>query len=114
MRVCATRPGARYPAVVWEVYAPETLEGEPSLGYRRSIAAMNDGGRWVFHEAGKRFPFERVGQFSDEFLRVDAYSPAVRLQQITKVWHTPEFTLEQVVAGVPWQSPQHIPPPSRS
>ena len=43
------------------------------------------------------------GVFSDEFLRVDASAPAVRLQQVTNLHATPEFTLEQVVAGVPWQ-----------
>jgi hypothetical protein len=90
---------------------------------------MNDGGRWRFEESGKRFPFEQVGRyedgrkrdrftremlrdylrafsiepFSDDFFRVDAASPSVLLQQRTKVWRTPEFTLEQVVAGVPWQ-----------
>jgi hypothetical protein len=129
MRVCSTTDTAKYPAVIWEVYAPESLGGKPPLGYRRSIAAMNDGGRWIFEESGERFPFEQVGRyeerrkrdrftremlrdylrefgiemFSDEFLRVDAASPAVRLQQRTKGWNAPEFTLEQVIAGVPWQ-----------
>jgi hypothetical protein len=129
MRVCCTADTAKYPAVIWEVYAPESLGGKPPLGYRRSIAAMNDGGRWIFEESGERFPFEQVSRygerrkrdrftremlhdylrefgielFSDGFLRVDAALPAVRLQQRTKIWHTPEFTLEQVVAGVPWQ-----------
>ena len=46
--------------------------------------------------------------FSDDFFRVDAASPAVQLQRRTKVWHTPEFTLEQVVAGVPWQRERTI------
>jgi hypothetical protein len=129
MRVCSTADMAKYPAVIWEVYAPESLGGEPPLGYRRSISAMNDGGRWIFDESGERFPFEQVDRyeerrkrdrftremlgdylrvfgielFSDDFFRVDAASPAVRLQQRTKRWHTPEFTLEEVVAGVPWQ-----------
>lgn len=129
MRVCCTADTAKYPAVIWEVFAPETLGGKPPLCYRRSIAAMNDGGRWVFEESGERFPFEQVARyaerrkrdrftsemlrdylrecgvqlFADEFLRVDSASPAVRLQQSTKIWHTLEFTLEQVVAGVPWK-----------
>ncbi len=129
MRVCSTADKAKYPAVIWEVYAPESLGGKPPLGYRRSIAAMNDGGRWIFEESGERFSFEQVERyeegrkpdrftremlrdylrefgielFSDEFLRVDAASPAVRLQQRTRGWSAPEFTLEEVVAGVPWQ-----------
>ena len=44
-----------------------------------------------------------VELFSDEFLRVDASAPAVRLQQVTNLHATPEFTLKQIVAGVFWQ-----------
>jgi hypothetical protein len=128
MRVCCTPDNAFYPATIWEVYAPESLGGHMPLGYRRAISAANDGGRWVFDESGERFPFEQaepyierrkrdrftremlrdylrefgVELFSDDFLRVGEESPAVRLQQVTKVWQTPEFTLEEVVAGVPW------------
>jgi hypothetical protein len=38
----------------------------------------------------------------DDFLRVDPTTPAIRLQQVTKIQSFPEFSLEQVVAGVPW------------
>ena len=112
-----------YPATVWEVYAPQSLGGGP-LNYRRSIAALDDGGHWVFEESGERYTFERVERyaarrkrdrftknvlceylrhfgvelFADDFLRVHEATPAVRLQQLTKVWHSPEFTLEQVIA----------------
>lgn len=129
MRICCTPEHAAYPAAIWEVYASEALGGNPPLGYRRSIAAMNDGGRWIFEESGVRYPFEQVERyrarrrqdrftgemlhdylrhfgvelFTDAFLCVSAETPAVRLQQVTNVHHTPEFTLEQVVAGVPWQ-----------
>lgn len=129
MRVCCTPERTRYPATIWEVYAPEAHGGLPPLGYRRSIAALNDGGRWVFEESGERFPFEGVDRytlrrkrdrftpdmlrrylthfgielFSDDFLRVDPTTPAVRFQKLTNIQSSPEFTLEQVVAGVPWQ-----------
>ena len=109
MRVCCTPERAEYPATIWEVYAPESLGGCPRLGYRRSIAAANDGGRWVFSESGERYPFEQVERyaarrkrdrftgemlrdylrhfgvdvFTDDFLRVDTATPAIRLQQIT-------------------------------
>lgn len=131
MRVCNTPSDAAYPAVIWEVYTPEVLGGSPPLGYRRTIAALNDGGRWVFEESGERFPFEEVERYSsrrkrdrftsemlarylhhfgielgaDAFLRVGETSPAIRLQQVTKVWSSPEFTLEQVTAGLPWRLP---------
>jgi hypothetical protein len=129
MRVCSTPHDAVYPGVIWEVYAPEVRGGLPSLGYRRSIAALDDGGRWVFEESGERFPFEEVERytsrrkrdrftrqmlarylhhfgielFTDAFLRVDATTPAVRLQRVTKVWSSPEFTLNEVTAGLPWR-----------
>lgn len=129
MRICCTPDRAAYPATIWEVYAPEALGGDPPLGCRRSIAVMNDGGRWIFEESGVRYPFEQVecysarrkrdrftGEmlrdylrhfgvelFTDEFLCVSAEMPAVRLQQVTNVQQTREFMLEQVVAGVPWQ-----------
>ena len=128
MRVCSIPDNALYPATIWEVYAPESLGGQKPLGYRRAISSAKDGGRWVFDESGERFPFEQVERyterrrydrftremlrdylrefgielFSDDFLHVGEESPAVRLQQVTKVWQTPEFTLEEVVAGVPW------------
>lgn len=117
------------PATIWEVYAPESLGGCPPLGDRRSICAAKELFFWEFSESGERYPFEHVERYSawrkrdrftremlrdylrhfgielfaDEFLHVDAGSPAVRLQQVTNVWHAPEYTLEQVVAGVPWQ-----------
>jgi hypothetical protein len=124
MRVCCTDESAKYQATIWEVYSP----GSP-LGLRRSIAAANDGGKWVFEESGDRYPFELTDRYqlprkrdrftpdmlrqylahfgidllSDDFMHIDYTTPAVRLQQITKVWHSPEFTLEEVVAGKPWQ-----------
>lgn len=111
MRVCCTPDNAIYPATIWELYAPESLGGRPPLFYRRSIAAANDGGRWVFEESGERFPFEQVERysehrkrdrftrqmlrdylthfgielFSDSFFRVDLAAPAVRLQERTKI-----------------------------
>jgi len=98
-------------------------------GVRRSIAALDDGGRWVFEESGERFPFEEVEHYTsrrkrdrftremlarylhhfgielrtDAFLCVDATTPAVRLQQVTKIISSPEFTLDQVTAGLPWR-----------
>jgi hypothetical protein len=126
MRVCSTPTGALYPATIWEVYAPEFLGGRMPVGYRRSIAAANDGGRWIFEESGERFPFEQVGKyterrkrdrftremlcdyikefgielFADDFLRVDGASPAVRLQQRIVSWRAAVRTLQQVAAGI--------------
>ena len=128
MRVCCTPDREEYSATIWEVYAPQSLGGCP-LGYRRSLGVANDDDGWEFYESGERYPFEQIERYAerrkrdrftgdmlrdylrhfgielntDEFLRVDATTRAVRLQQVTNVCPTAEFTLEQVVAGVPWQ-----------
>jgi hypothetical protein len=44
-----------YPARILEVYGPQ---GEPPLALERSVAAANDGGRWVFETSGTAFAFE--------------------------------------------------------
>ena len=63
MRICITPASATWPAVIWEVY--DTAEnGSDANGYRRSIAASNDGGRWVFHMSGAPFPFEDPGRYA--------------------------------------------------
>jgi hypothetical protein len=55
MRVVNVDDTATYPARVLEVYGPE---GAPPLSMERSIAAANDGGRWVFETSGQAYPFE--------------------------------------------------------
>lgn len=128
MRVCSTARDVRWPACIWEVYADASSGGGP-LGYRRAIAASNDGGRWGFLNSGEPFPFERlesykikkvrdrftqpmldgylrefgIRAFEDDFFDVSAARPAIRLQQVTNVWHAAEFTLEEVVEGKPWR-----------
>ncbi len=129
MRVCATLPGATWPATIWEMYASESLGGQPPLNYRRSIAVSNDGGRWKFSQSGVPFDFERpelyesrrkkdrfprevlceylehfsIQPFTDAFFSVTAATPAILLQQVKPVVSMPEFTLEDVVAGKPWE-----------
>jgi hypothetical protein len=130
MRVCVTPPAGNWPAVLWEVYAPKELGGDSTLGYRRAISAMNDGGRWVFNQSGEPYPFEEVAKYtlprkrdrftremlidylaqfglaplSDAFYSVSGDRRAVVLERTSR-WNNPppEFTLEQVVAGVPWR-----------
>ncbi len=130
MRVCATPQSAKWPATIWEVFAPTQLGGTAPLGHLRTISASNDGGSWVFSETGARFPFEKpefydlpikrdrfprtlleeylqhfdLAPFSDDFYQVSSERPAVVLDCCRK-WASPppEFTLEEVVAGLPWQ-----------
>lgn len=128
MRVCRTRPDDAHHAVIWEVYAPPELGGASPLGYRRSISAANDGGRWVFDQSGAPFPFELTDRyrarrkrdrftvelldryldafglapFVDAFYAIDAASPAIVLERPPWSNEPPEFTLEDVRAGRPW------------
>jgi len=130
MRVCSTPSTQRFPATIWEVYAPEALGGSPPLGYRRSIAAANDGGRWVFEQSGEPFPFEdlsayqakrkrdrfnrellqsylrefQLDPFNESFYAISRSSPALLLARTLGWERAPEeFTLTEVCQGVPWQ-----------
>jgi hypothetical protein len=120
MRVCIQR-SAPYPATIWEVYAPRET--------RRSLAAVNDGGKWVFHSSGEPYPFEEVPAYSAKRVRdrftpamLERYldagfglrpfedsfypmttSPAMLLSQTTNLYPMPEYTLEEVKAGLPWR-----------
>lgn len=128
MRVCST--SNRYAANIWEVYAPRELGGSPPLGHRRSIAAANDGGRWIFEQSGQPFSFEDLSAYSasrtrdrftreqlqrylasfglnpfdESFYSVAASSPAVLVTRIAD-WECapPSFTLAEVRNGVPWR-----------
>lgn len=62
LRACVTPPGALYQGVILEVYDTPQAGGD-TYGYRRSIAAMNDGGRWVFEQSGAPFAFEDTARY---------------------------------------------------
>ena len=59
VRVDDDEPG--YPARILEVYGPG---GKPPLAFERSIAAANDGGRWLFETSGTPFAFENESAYS--------------------------------------------------
>ena len=132
MRVCTTPACAKYPATIWEVYACEALGGIPPLGYRRSVCAANDGGRWRFEQSGEPFPFEDTPRYllpkkrerfdrdmlaqylqhfnleplDDGFYTPSSRTPAILLERTTRWQHPPpEFTLREVIDGVPWKEP---------
>lgn len=63
MRVCVSPQNAAYPAVIWEVYDTPAAGGD-KRGYRRSIAAANDGGAWAFVNTGTPFPFEDTARYT--------------------------------------------------
>jgi len=129
MRVCVSPGGKEDPAVIWEIYSSPEQEGD-SLGFRRTIAVAKDGDRWAFDQSGEPFAFERLDRytlarkrdrftremliaylaefglapFSDSFYTASEVTPAVVLERIGR-WTNPppEFTLEQVLAGIPWR-----------
>ncbi len=73
LRVCQSPSSARYQSVILEVYdTPQS--GANERGYRRSIAAVNDGGRWVFEQSGSPFAFEDLSKYKARLKR-DRFTP---------------------------------------
>jgi hypothetical protein len=129
MRVCRSPPNAVWTGVVWEVYAPPDQGGVLPLLYRRSVAAVNDGGRWTFDQSGSPFPFEHLERydlrrkrdrfdgelleqylgefglkpFEDGFYAPSEQNPAILVERVTR-WENPpkEYSVAEVVAGIPW------------
>jgi len=50
-----------------DVFGPH--ENSRGNNYLRSLGAMNDGGRWVFDDAGEPFPFEKPKQYKARRVR---------------------------------------------
>jgi hypothetical protein len=127
MRICVTTTQSRYPAVIWEVHDPATASDRPGL-CRRSIAAANDGGRWVFEQSGDPFEFEKTERYSsgkksarfDRELLLEYVShfgipslddtlfatanPSDGVLISFPPWEgAKSYSLEETRAGVPWQ-----------
>lgn len=68
----------RFPAVILEVFDPLA---DDSLGCRRSIAAANDGGRWIFEQSGSPFDFEPVNEYSRGRVR-DRFTPEMLIDYL--------------------------------
>lgn len=122
MRLCISRQPQKFPAVIWEVYDPSCADT------LRSIAAVNDGGRWVFETYGAPFAFEDTERYAlprkrdrfDENLMFE-YISHFGVPQIGDAmfgtdiplkgclvdfpnWsHAKNFTLCDVSRGVPWK-----------
>ncbi len=127
MRICDSGPRKKYPAVIWEFYDPSETRDQVHVS-RRSIAAANDGGRWVFEVSGTAFPFENIARYNarrkrDRFDRdllltylanfgIDSLDDRLLAPALDQggvlisqpYWdHVKSFSLDQVTAGVPWQ-----------
>lgn len=73
LRACVSPRTALYPAVILEVFDTAQAGGDPN-GRRRSIAAVNDGGRWVFEQSGTPFAFEDISMYAARRKR-DRFTP---------------------------------------
>ncbi|MBD3663858.1 hypothetical protein [Sulfitobacter aestuariivivens] len=127
MRICVAPATARYRGVIWEVYDPNDSQDTAGVT-RRSIAAANDGGRWVFETFGTPFPFEQVRKYNAPRKRdrfdldlLQSYLTAFGITDWGDALLSPKgdppgciisvppwegaklFTLDEVRAGVPWQ-----------
>ena len=133
MRVCASPESELYPATIWEVYDTEENGGIMPLGYRRTVYASKDGGRWVFGQSGDPFPFEDTDRYSqrikrkrfnrnileeylsnfgvfpfdDNFFQVSKSTPSALYEKsayLGKILNfSRSFTLQEVKEGLPWK-----------
>ena len=62
VRACATRKIAQFLGVILEVYDTKR-GGADAHGNCRTLAAINDGGRWVFKQSGIPYPFEDISHY---------------------------------------------------
>lgn len=56
----------RYGALIFELYGPEETA---QLNYLRTIALVNDGGKWVFQQSGHPLPFEEAESYTAPKIR---------------------------------------------
>jgi hypothetical protein len=97
MRICITPARGPWPAVIWEVY--DTAEsGGDAYGYRRSIAAMNDGGRWVFNNSGAPFQFEDPDRYAAKRKR-DRFPPELLRDYLRQMGIPPITDDRFLIAG---------------
>jgi hypothetical protein len=66
----------RYGASILEIIDP--IHGPPPLRTLRSIAAMNDGGRWRFDAVGRQQPFETTQPYQNRRVRERFQFPLLR------------------------------------
>jgi hypothetical protein len=117
----------RYGASIFELYGPVAVNHNNSV---RSIAAMNDGGRWVFETFGPLLPFEVPTAYDAPrprdkfpFSLLDRYARALGVRPFDESFYCPgegppavlfelvgehppnfrTFSLGDVQAGVPWR-----------
>lgn len=82
--VCVEDDGPGFPARILSVFGPD---GTPPLLSVRSIAAANDGGRWVFETSGEPLPFERMVEY-DRRRKTDRFTSGLLYEYLRQL-HVP-------------------------
>jgi hypothetical protein len=69
-------PSFHYPATIWHVYDGDQWP-------KRSITAMDDGGRWIFQQTGEPFAFEGLAKYQARRIR-DRVAPSLLKQYLAQ------------------------------
>lgn len=98
-----------YGAVQFQLFAPENCE---FLNYQRTIAATNDGGKWVFVARGEVQPFERLDRYHakrivDRFTAetLEEYCRALGIDLFRESFYGPSYRLLVHLGQLPASHP---------
>jgi hypothetical protein len=87
----------RYGATIFELYGPRSTT---FLNHERSIAVANDGGRWIFQQAGTPLPFEQLEAYGARSIRdrfnielLDRYLQALGIHAFDEAFYKHEGVL---------------------
>lgn len=79
-----------YPATIWSVYDGDQWP-------KRHVAAMDDGGQWVFPQVGEPLPFEDLEKYKTRRIR-DRFTPTLLRQYLAEFSAFP-YDLDFYLAG---------------
>jgi hypothetical protein len=102
------RRRGRYGASILELYGPRDTD---FLNYERSIAAANDGGRWVFETFGDPLPFEDTARYGARrkrdrfpFELLDEYVRNLGVRAFDEAFYAPDGRAILVERTLRWRS----------
>jgi hypothetical protein len=94
-----------YRAVRFELYAPEKREW---LNLERSIAAVNDYGKWTFKTTGSVQPFEKIERYKERAVKdrftaelLEEYCAALGIRLFDQDFYGPSGTLIEIGDPLP-------------
>jgi hypothetical protein len=102
------RRRGRYGASILELYGPTETE---FLNHERSIAAANDGGRWVFETFGDPLPFEDTTRYAVRrkrdrfpFELLDEYLQQLGVRAFDETFYAPDRRATLVERTLTWRA----------